>query len=289
MTAKTFFYGEFGKINPVKFKRYISIIQRLIYFLLLCCVLAGCRSTKSIIYFQPPDPYMDEVVTRAMEAYTPKIKPGDVLSILVTGLDNLDREIFNPPFTSTHYPQTGGFIVLQPIRGFTVDNSGNLEFPQIGKIKVVGMTTNELEIVLTDKLREFFKSPAVTINIANFIISILGEVNRPAQYLISNNQMTLPEVIALAGDLTIYGRRDNILVIRTKDGERTFARVDLTQRDLFESPYFYLHAGDIIYIEATQGKLTSTDRVYQLTPVLISSLSFMMLLLNTILNNVSKK
>jgi len=262
-------------------------LKKVIFALLACCIFLGCRSTKSITYFQPYSPRTDEVITNMMDVYTPTIKPGDVLSIVVNGLDSQDRELFNLP-TTTQNTQSGGYVVLHPFRGFTVDEFGNIEYPQIGTMKVIGMTTNELEKRLTEQLREFFVSPTVSINIANFIISVLGEVNRPAQYVASNNQLTLPQALSLAGDLTIFGRRDNVLLIREKDGERTFARIDLTNRNLFDSPYYYLHAGDVIYVEATKGRFTSTDRTYQLTPILISSLSFLMLLFNFISNNVTK-
>ena len=109
---------------------------------------------------------------------------------------------------------------------------------------------------------------------------MLGEVARPAQYVIPHERITMPEVMALAGDLTIYGKRKNVLVIRETDGQRTFARLDLTKRDVFESPYYYLRSGDIVYVEPTKGKMTSTDRTYQLTPVIISSISFLIMILN---------
>ena len=281
-SKKTFTFAPDFLLKNVMNIRVFSVKSFIIYFLVYY-VLVGCVSTKSIIYFQPIHPTMDEEVTSMLATYTPKIKPGDILSIMVNGLDRDDREIFNPPYTITQYPQTGGFIVLQPIRGFTVDSLGCIDFPQIGKMEVAGLTTNELGVSLTEQLQEFFISPTVSVNIANFIISVLGEVTRPAQYVLSNNQITLPEALALAGDLTIYGKRENILVIREMEGQRFFARVDLTDRSLFTSPYYYLRAGDLIYVEPKKGRLTSTDRTYQLAPILISSLSFLMLLLNTII------
>jgi len=288
MKIKLLTDGTFGKVDKGGIPRFASILQRLVCFLFVCCVLEGCRSTKSITYFQPLTPGMDEVVTNMMDAYSPTIKPGDILSIMVNGLDSQDREIYNPFSSPSQYTQSGGYVVLHPIRGYMVDESGYIEFPNIGKIKVNGMTTNVLAKLLTERLREYFNSPSVFVNIGNFVISVLGEVARPALYVVSNNQITLPQALALAGDLTIYGRRDNVLLIRETDGKRHFARIDLTNRELFKSPYYYLHEGDVIYVEATTGRLTSTDRIYQLTPILISSLSFLILLTNFIKNNVSK-
>ena len=127
------------------------------------------------------------------------------------------------------------------------------------------------------------KSPTVSVTIANYIISILGEVARPAQYVISNNQITLPEALALAGDLTIYGNRTNVLLIRELEGRRRFARIDLTDRSLFMSPYYHLRSGDLIYVEPTRGKLTSSDRAFQLAPIIVSSLSVLLMVVNLII------
>jgi polysaccharide export outer membrane protein len=168
--------------------------------------------------------------------------------------------------------------------GFTVSASGNISLPVVGNVHVAGLTSKELEIELTAQLQQYIKSPTVLVRIANYTVSVLGEVARPARYTIPNEQITLPEAIALAGDLTIFGKRKNVLLIRETNGRRQFARIDLTKRDVFNSPYYYLHSGDILYIEATSGKLTTIDRVYQLTPIVINSLTLMVLILNSIKN-----
>ena len=259
----------------------IQQLTRMICGCIVLCAFVGCISTKSITYFQPVSSIMDETVTKMSLPYTPVIKSGDILSITVSSLDKDDSDIFNPlPSTVTQQAQIGGFIVLQPIKGFTVDSAGTIVFPQVGEIEVAGLTTKDVEIQLSEQLQEFIKSPTVSVHIANYIISVLGEVARPAQYVIPHNQITLPEALALAGDLTVYGKRKNILIIRELEGQRHFARVDLTKRDLFASPYYYLRSGDLVYVEPTSGKLTATDKVYQLAPVTISSLSLLILIFN---------
>ena len=260
-----------------------SFTNILIAGLLGCCVFTGCLSTKSITYFQPISGEMDEILMRKSPKYEPMIKPGDILSITVNGLDRDDREIFNPlPTVFTQQSQVGGFVVLQPIKGFAVDTTGMIQFPQLGQLHVAGLTIKELEIKLMQELDPLIKSPTVSVTIANYIISILGEVARPAQYVISNNQITLPEALALAGDLTVYGNRTNVLLIRELEGRRRFARIDLTDRSLFMSPYYYLRSGDLIYVEPTRGKLTSSDRTFQLAPIFVSSLSVLLMVVNLI-------
>jgi len=262
----------------------LSQLKQIVYGSIICCMLSSCLSTKDITYFQPTNQSRDEVITNIRTLYTPVIKTGDILSITVNSLDKDDREIFNPlPASLPHYSQLSGFVVLQPIKGFAVDSVGKIVFPQIGEIKVAGLTTKDVETLLTKSLQEFVKSPTVSVYIANFIITVLGEVAHPAQYVIPHNRITLPEALALAGDMTIYGNRKTVYIIRETGGEHIHARVDLTNRSLFRSPYYYLHSGDLIYIEPTKGKLTSTDRAYQMSPIIISSLSLLLLIINTII------
>jgi len=267
--------------DKIQIIKYLLIYGGAIFF------LSSCLSTKDITYFnnyRTINPEMDELVTNMKVAFVPVVKPGDILSITVSSLDRDDREIYNPlpPSISTNHSYVGGFVVLQAIQGFKVDTLGNINFPQIGEMKVAGLTTKEVELKMTDQLEPYVKSPTVYVYIANYIISVLGEVARPAQYVIPHNQITLPEALALAGDLTIYGKRNNVLIVREIDGQRIFGHVDLTNRFLFRSPYYYLHAGDMIYVEPTKGKVTSTDRIYQMTPVVISSISLLILIFNTI-------
>jgi polysaccharide export outer membrane protein len=242
-------------------------------------MLCGCRSTKSITYFQPASPELDAMVVETATAYTPVIKSGDILSISVVGLSEKDSEMFNPMTTMySGSSQSVGIIMPQPITGFIVDAEGFISLPLIGKVGVAGLKSREVETKLNEQLQTYIKSPTVRVRIANYIVSVLGEVARPAQYVIPNERITLPEALAIAGDLTVYGKRENILIIREIDGKRHFARLDITNRDIFGSPYFYLHSGDILYVEPSTGKLTSTDRAYQLTPIIISSLSFLIMI-----------
>lgn len=260
-------------------------MSKMIYCGILCCLLSSCLSTKKITYFQPISPELDQIVSQIEQTYIPVIKAGDILSITVSSLDRKDNEMFNPVTPMINYStQNVGTIAPEPILGFTVSASGNISLPVVGNIHVAGLTSKELEAKLTEQLQQYIKSPTVLVRIANYTVSVLGEVARPARYTIPNEQITLPEAIALAGDLTIYGKRKNVLLIRETNGNRQFVRIDLTKRDVFNSPYYYLHSGDVLYVEATSGRLTMIDRVYQLTPIVINSLTLMVLILNSITN-----
>jgi polysaccharide export outer membrane protein len=156
-----------------------------------------------------------------------------------------------------------------------VDANGAIELPLIGSLKVAGLTTMQARDTIKAKLTKYLKEPTVNIRFLNYKISVLGEVQRPSVYVIPNETITLPEALGLAGDMTIYGKRGNVLIIRDNNGKKEFGRVDLNSRDLFSSPYYYLHANDVVYVEPSAGRIAQTDKIYQITPIILSALSFL--------------
>lgn len=259
-------------------------IKQVFWCGMVCSLMSACVSTKKITYFQPVSPDLDETISKIEETYTPLIKEGDILSITVSSLNKEANEMFNPVAQILNYTtQSVGTIAPNPILGYMVDAAGNISLPMLGNVQVKGLTSKELSVKLTAQLQQYLESPTVMVRIANYTVSVLGEVARPAVYTLPNEQITLPEALALAGDLTIYGKRKNILIIREFEGTRQFARIDLTNRDVFNSPFYYLRSGDVVYVEATSGKLTSTDRTYQLAPIIINSLTLAVLIITTFL------
>lgn len=262
------------------------LANRTYYLPLLCLVLltlgqltTGCVPTKQLVYFQGEPNRMDTMAVASR--YVPKIQPGDVLSVQVSSLNPEASAFFNP-YAQLAIADRGGMqqnttnstTPLPAQNGYLVDNTGAIELPMLGKVNVAGQTTNQVKDRLRDSLKEFLKEPTVNIRNLNFRISVMGEVMRPALFTIPNEQITLLEALSLSGDVTIFGRRENVLIIREEDGKRTFARVDLTQRDLFSSPYYYLHPNDVIYVEPGKARAATADRTNQLLPLAISALSF---------------
>ncbi|MBC3787403.1 polysaccharide biosynthesis/export family protein [Spirosoma utsteinense] len=241
--------------------------------------MTGCVPTKQLVYFQGEPNRMDTLAVASR--YVPKIQPGDVLSVQVSSLNPEASAFFNP-YAQLAMADRGGMqqnttnstTPLPAQNGYLVDNTGAIELPMLGKVNVAGQTTNQVKDRLRDSLKEFLKEPTVNIRNLNFRISVMGEVMRPALFTIPNEQITLLEALSLSGDVTIYGRRENVLIIREEDGKRTFARVDLTQRNLFSSPYYYLHPNDVIYVEPGKARAATADRTNQLLPLAISALSF---------------
>ncbi len=218
----------------------------------------------------------------ATARYIPKIKAGDVLSVQVSSLSAEATALFNPYATiSAMGGAQPGSTTTQPYTpGYTVDEEGQIELPIVGKIKVQGLTNTQAATQIRQKLLEYLKEPVVNVRNTNFQISVTGEVARPALFSILNEQVTLPAALGMAGDITIYGKRNNVLVIREENGQRTFNRVDLTKRDVFLSPYFYLRPNDIVYVEPGKVRLASADRTSQLIPLVLSSLSIIALILS---------
>lgn len=171
-------------------------------------------------------------------------------------------------------------LAYQP--GYLVSKEGTIEFPMIGRVSVTGQTTSQIAALLKDKIKSYLKEPVVNVRNVNFRISILGEVNHPGLFLVNNEQVTLLQALGMANDITIYGKRENVLIIREENGKKTFARVDLTKRDFFRSPYYYLHPNDIVYVEPGQARAASTDNSYRILPIVISGASAILVLVSVL-------
>jgi polysaccharide export outer membrane protein len=233
--------------------------------------MTSCVSPKSIVYFQGDSTrYYSQEVT---QSYVPKIQANDIISVIVGSLSSEANEIFNTPnqFTNTtiNYSTTGGGARIQPL-GYLVDSDGSIEIPLVGKLKVAGLRTTEAADTIRTRLQSFLKEPSVIVRNLNFKVSVLGEVKIPAIYVIPDEKITLPEVLSLAGDLTIYGNRSNVMVIREEKGKREYARLDLTSRTIFDSPYYYLHKNDVIYVEPVKAKMLDTDSRVRTVPLIVT-------------------
>jgi len=268
----------------MKKKLYLNIF----IFQAIILALTSCVNQKQIAYFQKGVNQSDTIAVA--KAYVPKIQSGDILAINVGSLNPIASSFFNPfstmPITAdnnTSGPggssQSGSGLNISPsltqsaAPGYLVDASGTIELPLLGTIKLSGLTTSEAKDIIKNKLKVYLKEPTVNVRFLNYKISVMGEVMRPSVYVIPNETVTLPEALSMAGDMTIFGKRDNVLVIRDEDGKKEFGRVNLTTRDVYSSPYYYLHANDIVYVEPGKGRIAQTDKVYQILPVILSALS----------------
>ncbi len=235
---------------------------RNIAFLLLVFLLTACRTTDTVGYFQDIETLETGAIENSNVNYETKIMPDDQLSIFVSSIDPAAVAMFNLPLTS--YQSVGDGSGISPTsttissapsyQTYLVDNKGYIDFPVLGQIKVEGMTRSQLSEYLKDKISAYAKSPLVTVRILNFKVSVLGEVNIPGTKNVQNERVTILDAIGMAGDLTINGTRNNVLIIRDTNGKKEFQRVDLTSSELLNSPYYYLQQNDIVYIEPNQAR-----------------------------------
>lgn len=228
-------------------------------------LLSSCTTPKNVTYFQDvPDTLRQKMV--ALSAYyTPVIQPDDILQVSIQTLDPAATALLSQPNTA-NWPAMGanaagstGNTSSANVTGFLVDKDGYVILPLIGKVLGKGRTTDQIRDEIRTKAAEFYKDPVVTVRFANFKITVLGEVARPSTYVMPNEKVTLLDAIGIAGDLTIFGRRENVMLIRDNNGQKEFARFNLNNSNIFTSPYFYLRQGDVVYVEPNKAKVASTD------------------------------
>lgn len=224
------------------------------------------KSQKELLYLQGKLDTLPNLSTTPREV---TVQKGDLLSIIVYSDNPEATAIYNqqqvaPPSNSvsSNTASTGAITVNSPTTvGYLVDQQGNIHFQTLGTIHAEGLTKLQLMSLLSDKLSQYLKNPYVNIRFLNFKFTVIGEVNKPGSYVVPDEKITVLEMLGLAGDLTIYGRRDNILVIREKDGKREFGRIDLRRSDVFQSPFFYLQQNDVVLVEPNPKKPTVNDQV----------------------------
>ncbi len=265
-------------------------LSRLMLYACLPALLlatASCSTYKKINYLQ------DVVPDKAERIAINKgilIQPKDMISIVVSSRNPELALMFNLPVISY---QAGSEVVsgqgTQRLLGYVVDNDGNIDFPVLGLIKAAGMTRWELANEIKSMIIEqnYIKDPMVTVEFMNFKISVMGEVTAPGTYTIEGDKITLLQALSLAKDLTIFGRRDNVSVIREQDGERVIYQVDLRSVSLFESPAYYLQQNDIVYVEPNKvraGQSTINENNVKSVSLWVSVGSFLTSLAVLIVN-----
>ncbi|SHN28222.1 polysaccharide biosynthesis/export family protein [Chitinophaga sp. CF418] len=244
-----------------------------VYLLLLMAgamslYFTSCSSPKNIAYFKDiPDSVRKTAIDQAT-FYTPPIQPDDILQVSIQTLDPSATALLNQQNTAT-WPidgsplspgsATGTGSSNSSISGYLVDKDGYVVLPLIGKVFVKGKTTDVVRDEVRGKAAEYYKDPVVNVRFVNFKITVLGEVTKPSSYIMPNEKVTLLDALGMAGDLTIYGRRENILLIRDAGVKKEFIRFNLNDSKMFTSPYFYLRQGDVIYVEPNKTKVESTD------------------------------
>ena len=213
-------------------------------------LLGSCAAPKTISYFQDLNPGESELtITDPVEI---KIQPKDKLSILVNSQDPRLTNLFNLPILSSQIGTDNNYNQNRGLSGYTVNKNGSIDFPVLGEIKVQGMTREDVAAYIKKELilQDLIKDPVVTVEFMNLCISVMGEVNHPGRYNIDRDHLTVLDALSMAGDLTIFGNREKVLILRQESGKQRVYGVDLNSaQHIYSSPVYYLQQGDVVYVE----------------------------------------
>ena len=218
-------------------------------------LLSSCSTSKQIAYFQDLHPGESELsLTAPVEI---KIRPKDKLSILVNSQDLRLTNLFNLPIVTQQVGQETSSNTSRGVSGYTVDSNGDIDFPVLGKIHIQDMTREQVAAYIKLELQthDLIKDPVVTVEFMNLTVSVMGEVNRPGRYSIDKDNLTVLDALSQAGDLTIYGKREKVLVLRNEEGKQRVYGINLCSADhLYSSPAYYLQQNDVVYVEPNDTK-----------------------------------
>lgn len=253
--------------------------NRFFYLLLLLALLTSCNTSKEILYFQDIAVNQSETIKDARDI---TVQPKDQISIVVSSKDPQLAALFN--LTKIQY--RAGYSDLRggnnngEISGYTLDEKGDIDFPILGTLHIADMTKSQIAALIKKRLIEenLVNDPVVTVEFMNLYFSVLGEVKTPGKYSITKDRISLLEAISMAGDLTIYGKRDAIFVIREENGERVTHWVDIRSKDIFNSPVYYLKQNDVVYVQPNKvraGQSTINENSVKSVSLWISIGSFL--------------
>lgn len=264
--------------------------SKIISTLILAVVLmTSCGTVKDIAYFQNKVVNEPEAIDKHAGIV---IQPKDMLSIVVSSRNPELVAMFNLPVISY---QAGSEIVSgagqQRLMGYVVDNNGYIDFPVLGPIKVAGLTRWELSKLIKERLLKegLLTDAVVTVEFMNFKVSVIGEVNSPGTYTLNNDKVTILQAISLARDLTIFGQRENVCVIREREGERVIYEINLCDVSMFNSPAYYLQQNDVVYVQPSEIKArqsTTDDKGLRMTSIFVSGGSLLVSIAALIVNLV---
>ncbi len=260
----------------------LSIFKyRLLYAVLIMATfnMSSCTSTKQVVYLYDLKDTTAGSLRDAQIAFENPIQKNDQLWITVGGSNPLDLIALNSGNgtggASGAAIPTGGSAL-----GYLVEADGKIKIPYVGKVQAEGLTRLQLETALTELFKDYTKNPVVNVRFMNYNFSVMGEVKNGGRFTMSNERTTILEAISVAGDLTDLGKRENVLVVREVNGERSFARVNLLSKDLFKSPYFYLKTNDLVYVEAVKAKFINRTGVPQYLSIVAVGLSLLITIIN---------
>lgn len=250
-------------------------------FLIAFFLLSSCTSTKKVVYFEN---VKDTTFYSTGNEVQVPIHANDILSISISSLNEEASAIFNPK-SNTNIRSTTVTGSSSEAGGYLVNVDGTIQLPVLGNVKAAGLTKKQLKDEITNLIltKKLLIDPIVEIRFLNYEVTVLGEVARPTVITVPSEKISMLKAIGLAGDLTIYGKRDNVLLIREENGQKETRHIDLNSRNFFNSPYYYLQPNDVVYVAPNKNKINQGTRNPQLIPVMLSGLSVVIIILDRLL------
>lgn len=256
-------------------------MRKFFYLIVIMLFMSSCGvKYKTVPYFTnlPADSLLQENILNKVVF---KIQKNDILAITVSSLNPEASAIFNMGTTSSLQSSTAANVnPTNTANGFMVDDRGEIQLPLLGPVRIEGLTTSEARALIQNKLVNYLKEPVVSIRLVNFRVSVLGDVARPGVYPVNNERVNVSEALSMAGDLTITAVRNNVLLVREIDGKRQYIRLDMQNKELFNSPYYYLQNNDVLYIQPGKAKYASVDSSYRNVSIVLSALSVIALIIS---------
>lgn len=263
--------ARFGSGSPF----FLSMLKPLLKSLGLVGLLlaSACRPGRDLVYFSD----LKQTVTYLAPADNtnePRIQPNDLLSISLSSLNQESNVLFNSGVLMPAGSGSAAGGVMKINDGYLVDKNGEINFPVMGKVALGGLTKKEATERMTVQFTKYVKNPIVNILFLNFKVTVIGEVNHPSTFTVPSERINILEALGLAGDMTAFGRRDNLLILRDKNGARSTIRINLNNKEVLNSPYFYLQQNDILYVEPhNRSKVAQTSAGNRYIPIAVAAIT----------------
>lgn len=260
----------------------VKILFNIAIFIAGLLFFTSCASVKQTSYFEKT---VDTTILLNRENPEALIQKNDILSIYISSLNAEASALFNAPNTqATSSSTTSGNTTAG---GYLVNADGNIQLPILGNVKAAGISKRQLKADITNSIldKKLLLDPIVTIRHLNYEVTVIGEVGKPMVINVPNEKISLLKALGIAGDVTVFGKKQNVMIIREVESRRDVKIVDLNAKDFLSSPYYYLQPNDIVYVEANKYKALNANRNQQLLPSILSGLSIIAVVVSTLLRN----
>ncbi len=246
----------------------------ILFIAIYTSIITGCAPRRDLVYFSNLAKQTSEVKLQGQEV---KIQQNDLLSVSINSLNQESNVLFAVNTRNANSENN------YKVEGYLVSKDGMINLPVVGSVRLEGLSIEQAQATISKELDKYVKKPVVDVQLVNFKVTVIGEVNRPSTFTVQGDNINLLEALGMAGDMTVYGKRENILVIRQQDGQRVMKRLNLNNQDVMDSPFFYLKQNDVVYVEPDKSKAIEYSPNTRIMPVVIASISAVAVLITAVL------